>query len=56
MAEAILDLVKHPEQRKKMGEIGKRRVDKYYRKENFLKQYHELYQTLGGQNYGGDRI
>lgn len=56
MAEAILDLAKHPEQRKKMGEIGKRRVDKYYRKENFLKQYHELYQALGGQNYGGDRI
>ena len=56
MAKEILYLAKHSNERKKMGEIGKKRVEKYYQKENFLKKYHDLYQTLGGKSYGGDRI
>ena len=47
MADAILDLAFHPEKMKRMSEIGKKRVEKYYRKERFLTQYRELYRTLG---------
>ena len=56
MAKEIINLANHPEKRKKMGETGKSRVAKYYNKDSFLKQYHDLYYTLGGQDYGGDRI
>ncbi|MCI5826889.1 MAG: GT4 family glycosyltransferase PelF [Lachnospiraceae bacterium] len=47
MADAILDLAFHPEKMKRMSEVGKKRVEKYYRKERFLTQYRELYRTLG---------
>lgn len=56
MAEAILFCEKHKEQLKEMGEIGRKRVEKYYRKEDFLEKYKELYQKLGGEANGGDRI
>ena len=56
MAKEIINLANHPEKRKKMGETGKSRVAKYYNKDSFLKQYHDLYYTLGGQDYGGYRI
>lgn len=48
MAEAVLYLAKHPEQLKIMGEVGRKRVSKYYRKEGFLQQYRDLYHTLKG--------
>jgi len=48
MAEAVLYLARHPEQRKAMGEAGKKRVARYYKKESFLQQYRELYQELEG--------
>lgn len=56
MAEAIIYLAKHPDERKRMGETGKCRVEKYYQKDIFLKKYRDMYQTLGGRNDGGDRI
>lgn len=46
MADAVLYLIKHPEQLKSMGETGRKRVEKYYKKESFLQQYRELYQRL----------
>lgn len=56
MAEAILYCAKHPEKLKQMGKVGRKRVERYYRKESFLEQYRELYQKLGGGANGGDRI
>lgn len=47
MAEAIIYCVKHPKERKIMGFIGNRRVETYYRKDTFLKEYGELYGKLG---------
>lgn len=46
MADAILYLIKHPEQLKNMGEVGRKRAEKYYKKESFLQQYRKLYQTM----------
>lgn len=46
MADAVLYFVKHPEQLKNMGEVGRKRVEKYYRKDSFLQQYRQLYQTM----------
>lgn len=46
MADAILSFIKHPEQLKKMGEVGRKRVEQYYKKESFLQQYRKLYQTM----------
>ena len=46
MADAILYLIKHPEQLKNMGEVGRKRVERYYKKESFLQRYRELYQML----------
>lgn len=46
MAESILYLARNPEKRRKMGEVGRKRVTKYYKKESFLQQYYELYHSL----------
>lgn len=56
MAKSILYCAKHPEQLKRMGETGKKRVEKYYRAQDFLEQYRELYQKLGGKEHGRNRI
>ncbi|MBQ4529716.1 MAG: GT4 family glycosyltransferase PelF [Lachnospiraceae bacterium] len=56
MAEAIIYCEKHPKQLKQMGEVGRKRVERYYKKESFLQQYRELYKKLGGGANGGDRI
>lgn len=47
MADAILTLADNDELRKAMGEAGKRRIQKYYEKSDFLARYHELYLQLG---------
>ena len=46
MAEAILYCIKHPKERMKMGDVGRKRVQTYYRKDVFLKQYRALYDNL----------
>lgn len=46
MAEAISYFIQYPEESKKMGEAGKKRVQTYYRKDSFMKQYRELYERL----------
>jgi len=50
MASAILQCAKEPKQLQKMGEVGRTRVETYYRKEDFLKKYKELYCRFGGEN------
>lgn len=50
MADAIIYLIKHPNELKKMGEVGQKRVEEFYRKENFLSQYHEIYKKFLGGN------
>lgn len=49
MAEAILKCINNPKKLKEMGEIGKKRVQKYYRREQFLSQFEKLYQEVGGK-------
>ncbi len=49
MADAFLYMLHHPEEVQAMGEAGRARVEKYYQKEAFLKQYHDLYDELGGK-------
>lgn len=56
MAQAILKCARHPEQLKKMGETGKKRVTLYYREEDYLEQYRLLYEKLGGEADGRNRI
>ena len=49
MANAILQCAKEPEKLKKMGEVGRKRVESYYRKEDFLDKYKDLYYRFGGE-------
>lgn len=56
MAEAIIYCIKHPNERKRMGLVGQRRVDTYYRKDVFLKEYSKMYEKLGGDISGRYRI
>lgn len=48
MAEAIIYCIQHPEERKKMGQVGRERVKKYYQRDCFIERYRELYDRLGG--------
>jgi len=43
-AEAILKLLDNDELRQKMGQIGKTRMETYYKEEDIIKQYNVLYQ------------
>lgn len=46
MAEAILILCRNEEMRKRMGENGRERVNKYYTLETFINAYKKIYQDL----------
>lgn len=46
MAKAILYCIHHPKECKRMAEAGKKRVKRYYQKDDFLKQYRELYNKM----------
>jgi len=48
MAEAIIYCIRHPKERKRMGVVGQKRVETYYRKDAFLKEYSKMYEKLGG--------
>lgn len=50
IAQAIVTLAKSPELRKKMGEIGKKRVVDHYTKTGWLVEYANLYDRLVGTN------
>lgn len=49
ISEAILTLAHHDELRKKMGEVGYRRVEKYYQLNTLIEKYRKLYKQLGGE-------
>ncbi len=48
MAEAIIYCIRHPKERKRMSLVGQKRVETYYRKDAFLKEYSKMYEKLGG--------
>lgn len=56
MADAIVYFYTHPKERLKMGQAGRRRVCERYRKEFFLKEYRALYNQLGEEQHGGNRV
>ena len=47
MAEAVVDCINNPKLRRQMGETGRMRVETYYSKETVLKEFRQLYQTVG---------
>lgn len=47
MSEAIIKLYKDRNLLNKMGKIGRKRIEKYYTKESFIKQYRDLYMKIG---------
>lgn len=49
LAKKIIYCAYHKDLLESMGEVGKKRVEQYYQKKDFLKQYELLYQTIGGE-------
>lgn len=47
MGEAICRLAQNPALREEMGRAGQKRVDRFYRKKDFLDRYHAIYMALG---------
>ena len=56
MAEAILSCIRNPDLRRRMGEVGRKRVELYYSRQDMMKAFHDLYESLEGSGYGGNRI
>ncbi|MCZ8514663.1 GT4 family glycosyltransferase PelF [Paenibacillus filicis] len=44
MADTMIRLYKYPEERSDMGQIGRRRVARYYRMDQFINAYRKLYE------------
>ena len=42
-AQAVIQILKNPELRRKMGEAGRKRVAQYYQQNDFIANYQELY-------------
>lgn len=49
IADAVVYCYNHPEARRRMGKVGKERINTYYRKVDFLEKYRELYKEMGGE-------
>lgn len=49
IAKALIQLCRDPKMREEMGAAGRKRVEKYYRQELFLKRYGEIYAEYGGE-------
>lgn len=47
LGEAIVNLYQHQERLEIMGEIGRKIVEKYYAKKNFIESYKKIYKELG---------
>ena len=56
MAEAILHCIRNPGLRRRMGEVGRKRVERYYSRRDMLAAFHDLYESLEESGYGGNRI
>jgi glycosyltransferase involved in cell wall biosynthesis len=50
LAAAIVRLIRDAEQRKKMGELGRRRVGEYFRAEEMSKKYQQVYKEILASN------
>ena len=48
IAQAIVTLANNPELRRKMGEIGMKRVAEHYTENGWIAEYAEMYKELGG--------
>jgi glycosyltransferase involved in cell wall biosynthesis len=48
LAEAIMFLLKHPDEAIKMGQLGNRRAAEVFGLEKFIENYEKLYSTLIG--------
>lgn len=51
IANAIVELATHPQEREKYGEAGYERVKKYYRSEQLTERYREIYDSIA-EKYG----
>lgn len=51
IANAIVELATHPQEREKYGEAGFERVKKYYRSEQLTERYREIYDSIA-EKYG----
>ena len=56
ISDAVLTLAENEALRKQMGENGRKRAKTYYEKKDFLTAYQKLYQELGGNTHGGNRV
>ena len=46
MGNAIIQLASAPDLRRNMGEAGRKRVNRFYQKADFLARYYQMYQEL----------
>lgn len=56
MAQAILRCIRNPGLLAGMGQAGRKRVEAYYSRDGMLEAFRNLYQTLGGEGHGGNRV
>lgn len=56
MAEAIIKCIKNPDLRRRMGEAGRQRVERYYSRQDMMDSFHHLYEDLGGEGHGRNRV
>lgn len=56
IANAIIKLAQKYKLRKRMGEVGCKRVERYYQKNIFLDQYYHMYRRIGGNESGRNRV
>ena len=54
VAKAVIDCITNPKLLRQMGETGRMRVAQHYNKEAVLRQYWQLYQTLGQKHTGAE--
>ena len=48
MADAIIRCIRDPRLRRRMGETGRKRVERFYSRKVMLERFHSLYESLGG--------
>lgn len=48
MADAIIRCIRDPRLRRRMGEAGRKRVERFYSRKVMLERFHSLYESLGG--------
>lgn len=56
LAQAAITLCKNPKLRTEMGKNAYQRVLRHYRQDEVIRSYRKLYEQLGGERNGGNRI